>query len=102
MPSPSTIDVDNLLGNGPIELALQVIAHDDAVQREMDRRKISWGVQFEIARGITQNKWTWQQVTTTKLDKLKGCSAVSAPLVANVMLDETSDNRPTISSNSLW
>ncbi|THH18623.1 hypothetical protein EW146_g2394 [Bondarzewia mesenterica] len=105
-PNPSTTTLDDILGTGPLQLDVRLIAHSDAVQREMDARKIAWGVQFEIARGVSCGDWKWEQVTTTKLDHLKGCNADAAPLVRRLLLDQpTSGNSGSMTASgdlALW
>ena len=53
----------------------------------MDIRQLSWGVQFEIARGVSQGIWQWADVTPIKLDHLKGTNAEAASRVRGVILD---------------
>jgi len=67
------------------DLPLCIIAHDKEVQQRMDSMRISWGVQWEIARGVSRNVWKWSDVTREKLDLLKGPNAEAAPKVAHVM-----------------
>ena len=66
-------------------LPLKVISHSQAVQQLMERRKISWGVQFELARGILAERWGWEDVTDMVLESLQGSNAVAAPKVRSVM-----------------
>ena len=54
----------------------------------MERRKISWGVQYELARGVLAEKWKWEDVTDRVLDRLQGSNAVAAPKVRSVMAEE--------------
>jgi len=44
------------------ELGVAVIAHDDRVQRLLDDGRIEWGVQYELARGVSAGNWTWDAV----------------------------------------
>lgn len=61
---------------------LEVITLDIQVQRTMDDMRIPWGVQWEIARGVTfhnkqdqpEPQWGWADVTRDKLYKIKGGS----------------------------
>lgn len=39
-----------------------VIAHSTEAQRVMDSCRLSWGVQYELARGVTNGLWSWQDV----------------------------------------
>jgi hypothetical protein len=53
----------------------------------MERRKISWGVQYELARGILAERWKWEDVTDKVLERLQGSNAVAAPKVRSVMTE---------------
>lgn len=66
--------------------AHHIIAHDKRVQAEMDLRRNSWGVQYEIARGVSKGDFTWSDVTSDKLDQLTGPNAEAAPKVYDVIL----------------
>ena len=66
--------------------AHHIIAHDKKVQGEMDLRRNSWGVQYEIARGVSKGDFAWSDVTSEKLDLLTGSNAEAAPKVYDVIL----------------
>jgi RNA-dependent RNA polymerase len=51
----------------------------------MERLKIPWGVQFELARGVLAERWTWEHVTESVLERLKGSNAQAAPRINAVM-----------------
>lgn len=91
---PSTTTLPPRLPNVPelgVNLTPVHIAHNKNIQRLMDHRRISWGVQWAIARGITQGLWGWEDVTPEKLDMLKGSCAEAAMNVEDVILSrETS------------
>lgn len=53
------------------EHGIVLIAHDQNVQRMFDELRIPWGVQYEIARGITSGRWDWEEVTRDKLKCLR-------------------------------
>jgi hypothetical protein len=53
----------------------------------MDLRKISWGVQYELARGELAGRWKWEDVTERVLDSLQGCNVATAPKVRSVMVE---------------
>jgi RNA-dependent RNA polymerase len=55
-----------------------LIAHDGNIQKLMDDKRLSRGVQFEIARGESQGIWQWRDVTPEKLHLLGGSNAESA------------------------
>ena len=81
-PPAPLLDVPQLATN----LNCVTIAHSQRIQRLMDYRRLPWGVQFEIARGISQGLWTWDDVTPEKLDQLKGSSADAAVKVESVII----------------
>ncbi|KAH9948208.1 RNA dependent RNA polymerase-domain-containing protein [Amylocystis lapponica] len=62
-----------------------VIAHSPAAQKVMDQLKLPWGVQYELARGVCHGRWTWQDVASAELDKLKESNRASAHRVVAVM-----------------
>lgn len=101
-PESSLESSENLLDkflNGPIGVDLETdfIAHDTRIQALLDKEHISWGVQFELARGVTTSQWTWEQVES-KIGGLTGPSAKAAYRVRSVML-----NIPQKSSDlTLW
>jgi RNA-dependent RNA polymerase len=84
-PSRSTLD-EFLSGPIGVDLDTSFIAHDAGVQALLDKEQISWGVQFELARGVTTGQWTWDAVKS-KIGELTGPSAKAAPRVRSVMLD---------------
>lgn len=53
----------------------------------MEHRRISWGVQYELARGVLAERWKWEDVTDGVLGRLQGSNAVAAPRVRSVMAD---------------
>ncbi|GLB43650.1 putative RNA-dependent RNA polymerase [Lyophyllum shimeji] len=63
---------------GPLGADLNpvIIAHDKEVQPLMDEAGIAWGVQYEIAHGISRGYWQWSDVKA-KLAQLKGKDARS-------------------------
>ena len=67
------------------ELDIKILAHDQEVQNKLDAMGISWGVQYELARGVTANLWTWSEINTDQLQKLKGNNVEAAYRVAHVM-----------------
>jgi hypothetical protein len=67
------------------DLPICIIAHDRDAQKLMDSKRISWGVQWEIARGISRHAWEWSDVTPSKLDLLRGSNADAAWKVVYVM-----------------
>ncbi|KAK0224738.1 RNA dependent RNA polymerase-domain-containing protein [Armillaria nabsnona] len=57
-----------------VTLPTNIVAHDSAVQRLFDNQEISWGVQWELARGVSTDCWTWDEVRDKLLssDSLRG------------------------------
>ena len=79
-----------------------IIAHDFDVQKLFDGLHIAWGVQYEIARGITDGRWTWKDVTADKLEKLKGQKNVEqAYRVPAVILGKPTPNQSD-TEHDLW
>ncbi|OSX67200.1 hypothetical protein POSPLADRAFT_1127992 [Postia placenta MAD-698-R-SB12] len=78
-----------------------IIAHSRNVQAMLDAEQVSWGVQYEIARGICSGLWTWQDVTMEKLERLRGPNQMAAPRVHAVMLSRASDRTP-VTDMPLW
>ncbi|KAH9176853.1 RNA dependent RNA polymerase-domain-containing protein [Lactarius sanguifluus] len=72
---------------GKLRSPLKIISHSQNAQRLMERRKISWGVQYELARGVLAERWKWEDVTDGVLERLQGSNAVAAPRVRSVMAD---------------
>lgn len=81
---------------------VSIIAHDTDVQKLFDGLHIAWGVQYEIARGITDGRWTWEDVTADKLEKLKGPkNAQQAYRVPAVILGKPTPNQSD-TEHDLW
>ncbi|KAI5121840.1 hypothetical protein M0805_003273 [Coniferiporia weirii] len=62
-----------------------IIAHDNQAQALLDKHCIHKGIQFEIARGVTQQWWTWSDITEEKVLQLKGSNAEKAGKVGDVV-----------------
>lgn len=62
-----------------------VIAYDKDAQANMDALEIARGVQYEIARGVTQGWWKWSDVTLDSLSRLKGSNVEKAGTVSDVL-----------------
>lgn len=82
-----------------LDLETWIIAHSVEVQKQMDARHISWGVQYEIARGVSCGGWKWSDVTPDKLDKLRGTAAEAAPKVRQTILSLADSSTH---SSTLW
>ena len=48
------------------------ISHDSVAQKFMDKYKISWHVQYELARGVCTGLWSWADITHDKVRELAG------------------------------
>lgn len=70
---------------GKFDLPHHTICHSQLAQQRMERFKIPWGVQYELARGVLAERWTWDAVTDPVLKKLQGSNAQAAPRVNAVM-----------------
>jgi hypothetical protein len=68
------------------DLNTTIIAHNSSIQALLDENRISWGVQFELARGVTTGHWTWDAVED-KIGELTGSNAKAAQRVRSVMLN---------------
>jgi hypothetical protein len=66
-------------------LSVTVIAHCERAQSIIDMHRLSWGVQYELARGVTTGKWTWGNVIQ-RSNRFRGCDADNAYKVSNIML----------------
>lgn len=53
----------------------------------MESRRISWGVQYELARGVLAERWKWEDVSDKVLESLQGSNAVAASRVRSVMAE---------------
>jgi RNA-dependent RNA polymerase len=51
----------------------------------MEQLEISWGVQYELARGVLAEKWKWEDITGDVLRQLRGTNAQAASRVTAVM-----------------
>jgi RNA-dependent RNA polymerase len=68
----------------------------------MERLKIPWGVQYELARGVLAEKWSWDDVTVRRLEQLCGSNA-NAAQVNRVMSGATSGTSAvTVPQTDLW
>jgi len=74
-----------LLSDHELDLDVEIIAHDRTAQALMDTNDIVWGVQFEIARGVLNGWWRWENVTADRVHCLHGSHAQATPLVKFIM-----------------
>ena len=61
-----------------------IIAHDKETQALLDQHQISWGTQYELARGVSLRTWTWEEVKDRVKD-LTGDNAHAACQVPIIM-----------------
>jgi hypothetical protein len=105
VPSPPKLPP---LLSGKIALPRRIICHSKPVQERMEQLKISWGVQYELARGVLAEKWTWGDITDRVLEQLRGSNAQAASRVGAVVsatIGGTNAAPPTESSTkslNLW
>ncbi|KAG6878032.1 hypothetical protein C0993_000572 [Termitomyces sp. T159_Od127] len=88
-----------LAGSFSEDLEPHIIAHDKNIVSCMDSHKVPWGVQYEIARGVTEGIWSWDSVEA-KIPQLCGSNSEKAHKVRNVMLDKIQP--PSTSGQSVW
>lgn len=60
-----------------------LIAHDRSVQAWMDEAKLSWSKQYELARGVSDGRWKWADITPAKIRRLS--STAISPHTEEVM-----------------
>lgn len=73
-----------------VKLSTNIVAHDSAVQKLFDNQEISWGVQWELARGVSTDCWTWDEVKDKLLssDSLRGTEEEVLFKVASIMKNQ--------------
>ena len=87
---------------GKIDLPHRTICHSQHAQQLMERLKIPWGVQFELARGVLAERWTWEHVTESVLQQLKGSNAQAAPKINAVMSGTAPRTGSSKTNLDLW
>ncbi|KAG6883508.1 hypothetical protein C0993_005764 [Termitomyces sp. T159_Od127] len=101
-PAPPDDDVSFekfLAGSLGTDLEPHIIAHDKNIVSCMDHHKLPWGVQYEIARGVTEGIWSWASVEA-KIPQLCGSNSEKAHKVRNIMLDRV--RPPSALGHSVW
>ncbi|KAF7790007.1 hypothetical protein EIP86_000955 [Pleurotus ostreatoroseus] len=81
------------------------MAHDKTIQKKMDELKVSWGAQYEIARGLCNGWWTAEDVIRSGvIEKFAGKpNRQSAPEVASHLLQGTQRSGSVNEGNfALW
>jgi hypothetical protein len=75
------------------EPGVVIIAHNTRVQQLFDDLRVPWGVQYEIARGVSEGRWEWNMISRDMLRCLKPrdpewANMGTALYVSNVMLSQ--------------
>ncbi|KAJ7144770.1 RNA dependent RNA polymerase-domain-containing protein [Mycena crocata] len=84
------------------QLEVHIIAHSTEAQAQFDNLGVRLGVQWELARGVSAGKWTWEDVVATmkaNFGIFRASNSVVASRVADIMrgrLDTKANNL------SLW
>ncbi len=78
-----------------------IIAHNEHVQRLMDQYHLAWGTQYEIARGVCEGRWKWEDVTEDLVKELDGSNQQSAGRVSTIIRGDQ-DIGVTISTQHIW
>ncbi|KAL6307807.1 RNA dependent RNA polymerase-domain-containing protein [Sparassis latifolia] len=100
--SSSTLSKSPEFASAPPKSGFVIVAHSRAIQKILDDKRIAWGVQYELARGVSQGLWSWDDVTESKLEILQGPNRTAAPLVAQVMSSGNFVTRETEADAQLW
>lgn len=81
--TPRTVSnfADSLFGT---DLNQVTIAHDNEVQKLFDDHQIEWGTQYELARGVSTEAWTWGDVRE-RVKEFIGSNEEIAPKVRSLM-----------------
>ena len=66
------------------DLEEMIIAHSENLQKLLDDNEIAWGVQYELARGVSAGLWEWDQIKD-RVHRLKGTNAQAAVKVERIM-----------------
>ena len=78
-----------------------LIAHDQILQEVMDNYRLPWGVQYELARGVTKGLWTWEAVDS-KIRQLKASVNKDAILAPSFVFDIMLGREPVVRQVKLW
>lgn len=76
-----------------------IIAHDPAVEEMMNQKGIKLGVAYEIARLISRDYITNDNITSAELDVLQGKNSEAAPKVLNALKGPSSAEAKTLESH---
>ena len=67
----------------------------------MDQYNLAWGTQYEIARGVCDGRWKWEDVTEGVVAGLGGNNQNSAGQVPAVIRGDP-ENSATIVTRHIW
>ena len=81
-----------------VDLNPCIIAHDTGVQQLLDKAKVSWGVQYELARGVSKGLYRWSDVEL-KIQALVGSNKEIGHKVQSIMRDKP---RKGFADLSVW
>ncbi|KAJ7589619.1 RNA dependent RNA polymerase-domain-containing protein [Mycena floridula] len=83
---------DEILDEGVFEslfstvfLEKHIIVHDSDLQMELERRKVPWGITYELYRGVQRGKWTVPMVLD-KVSRLQGLTDKDTYRITNLIL----------------
>ncbi|KAH9885398.1 RNA dependent RNA polymerase-domain-containing protein [Cubamyces lactineus] len=79
-----------------------IVAHSREAQRLMDEKRIAWGVQYEIARGVSCGWWSWQDVTSERLENLRGSNRDAVLKIPQVFPRPSKGGGMSQSDLQLW
>ncbi|KAJ7508353.1 RNA dependent RNA polymerase-domain-containing protein [Mycena galericulata] len=83
-------------------LALHTIAHDPQVQRQFDNVGVRFGVQWELARGVSMNRWNWRAVEKKMKDKYDAFTGFNSILASQVPAIMAGVRNPESRDLALW
>ncbi|KDQ15608.1 hypothetical protein BOTBODRAFT_157888 [Botryobasidium botryosum FD-172 SS1] len=92
VPRRTALNVSDVRFGGSNRSGYVEIAHSRQYQRCFDARKLSWGVQWEIARLVSHGLFAWDDIRLDLLDDLKGTNANAAPKVVKQLLPALNSN----------
>ena len=81
-----------------VDLGAIVIAHNEEAQRILDDNKLAWGVQYELARGVSAGLWEWEAIGAS-VHRLKGMNVEAAFKVERIMRSQDT-SRPA--DSQIW
>jgi len=67
-----------------VDLGAIVIAHNEEAQKILDDNELAWGVQYELARGVSAGLWEWEAIGAS-VHRLKGTNVEAAFKVERIM-----------------